>query len=203
MSSRECVGAGTPQPDQPDFDPGRRQNGADNKSRRAELDLRDIERGIEVSNLFEANYLMLLRFATLLGAENDAEDIVAEAFCELYKRWSGLRDHDSALSYLRSVISNQVRMRIRHLRVIRRHIPWPEPDAASAESEVVVKEDRREVSEALSRLPMRQREVLVHRYWLGCTEVEVAKALGISVGSVKVHKSRAISSLEKTLDALR
>lgn len=172
-------------------------------TRESALDLRNVERETEVSDLFQANYKMLLGYATYLGAESDAEDVVAEAFCELYKRWNGLRDRDSALSYLRSVVSYQVRMRIRHLRVIRRHIPRKVPDAASAESEVVVNEDHREVVEALRRLPVRQREVLVHRYWLGRTEAEVANALGISVGSVKVHVSRAMSSLTKALGALR
>jgi RNA polymerase sigma factor (sigma-70 family) len=146
---------------------------------------------------------MLLGYAIYLGAESDAEDIVAEAFYQLYKRWNGLRDHDSALSYLRSVVSYQVRMRIRHLQVVRRHPPGKIPDAASAESEVVVKEDHQEVVAALRQLPDRQREVLVHRYWLGRTEAEVAADLSISEGSVKTHVSRAMSSLTKALVALR
>lgn len=172
-------------------------------ARQYSLELRHRDPVTEVADLFQANYRMLLGYANYLGADEDAEDIVAEAFYELYKRWHGLRDHDAALAYLRSVVSYQVRMRIRHLQVVRRHPPGKVPDAASAESEVVAKEDHREVVAALRQLSDRQREVLVHRYWLGRTEAEVAAALSISEGSVKAHVSRAMSSLTKALVALR
>ncbi|GFJ79283.1 hypothetical protein Phou_034630 [Phytohabitans houttuyneae] len=70
--------------------------------------------------IFQAQYAGMVRLAVLLGAD-DAEDIVAEAFYQLYRRWRKLRDGDAAVPYLRSVVCNLTRMRLRHLQVVRKH----------------------------------------------------------------------------------
>ena len=53
--------------------------------------LRDLEREAAITALFDRQYPELVRLAVLLGAEHEAEDVVAEAFCELYRRWPRLR----------------------------------------------------------------------------------------------------------------
>ncbi len=163
------------------------------------LDLRDVDREVAVTALFDRHHTQLVRLAVLLGAEADAEDVVAEAFCELYLRWPRLRDPDAAPAYLRSVVCNLARMRLRHLQVVRRHAAAGPPDVGSAEQEVVLREDQREVVEALRDLPERQRQALVLRYWLDLREVEVAAAMGISCGAVKAHTSRGMAALTRRL----
>lgn len=167
------------------------------------LGLRDLEREAAVTALFDAHHTQLLRLATLLGAEGDAEDVVAEAFCELYRRWPRLRDPQAAPAYLRSVVCNLVRMRLRHLQVVRRHSSAPLLDSGSAEQEVVLREDHREVVEALRDLPERQRQALVLRYWLDLRESEVAAAMGISCGAVKAHTARGMAALTRRLQERR
>ena len=49
--------------------------------------------------------------------------------------------------------------------------------------------------EALGRLTRRQRAVVVLRYFEDLTEVEAAKALGVSVGTVKSQTSKAMARL--------
>lgn len=148
--------------------------------------------------LFDQHYSGLLRLAVLLGAD-DAEDIVAEAFCQLYRRWSRLRDPAAALPYLRSVICNLVRMRVRHLQVVRKHTEQPGAPFDSAESEALLREDQRALVDALKGLPTRQREALVLRYWLGLRETEIAAAMGISCGAVKSHTARGMATLTRVL----
>lgn len=164
---------------------------------------RDLEREAQVSALFDRHHAELLKLAVLLGAESDAEDAVAEAFCELYRRWSRLRDPSAAPAYLRSVVCNQVRMRLRHLQVVRRHPDPPAVNIGSAEQEVVLREDQREVIEALRGLPDRQRQALVLRYWLNLREAEVAAAMGISCGAVKAHTARGMAALTRKLGERR
>jgi RNA polymerase sigma factor (sigma-70 family) len=53
---------------------------------------------------------------------------------------------------------------------------------------------------ALRRLPERQREVLVLRYYLDLSEAGIADALGISRGAVKSHASRGIATLRTSLE---
>jgi RNA polymerase sigma-70 factor (sigma-E family) len=171
--------------------------------RRRGLDLRDPEREAELTRLFDTQHHQLVRLAALLGAGADAEDVVAEAFCDLYRRWNRLRDPAKAVPYLRAAVCNQVRMRHRHLAVVRRHPEPARPDASSAEQEAVLREDHREVAEALLRLPVRQRQALVLRYWLDLGEREVAEAMGISNGAVKSHTSRGLAALARSLEQRR
>ncbi len=171
------------------------------------LGLRDLDREAAVTALFDQHHTQLLRLAVLLGAEGDAEDVVAEAFCELYRRWPRLRDPGAAPAYLRSVVCNLARMRLRHLQVVRRHQASEPPDAGpsgqSPEQEVVLREDHREVVLALRELPERQRQALVLRYWLDLKEAEVAAAMGISPGAVKAHTSRGMAALTRLLKERR
>lgn len=165
----------------------------------AGLDLREVERETELARLFDAHHPQLVRLAVLLGAEHDAEDLVAEAFCELHRRWARLRDSRAALAYLRSTVCNLARMRVRHLQVVRRSTPLTERDAESPEAEVLLREDQRELVAALVRLPDRQREALVLRYWMDLREAEIAEAMGISPGAVKSHTSRGMAALTRML----
>lgn len=164
------------------------------------MDMRNADRDAAVAALFEAHHTGLLRLAVLLGAGADAEDIVAEAFYQLQRRWGKVRDKGAALGYLRGVILNLARMRLRHLRVVRRHARWSlEATEDSAEQHALLREEHRHVVRALRTLPARQHQVLVLRYWLDLSEAEIARTMGISQGAVKSHASRGMAKLSRIL----
>jgi RNA polymerase sigma factor (sigma-70 family) len=60
-------------------------------------------------------------------------------------------------------------------------------------------EDRREVLRAVARLPRRQREVLVLRYYLNLSDREIAADLGVTRGTVASTASRALTALGREL----
>ncbi|EFL42092.1 LOW QUALITY PROTEIN: RNA polymerase ECF-subfamily sigma factor, partial [Streptomyces griseoflavus Tu4000] len=150
----------------------------------------DLEREAGVARLFELHYSSMLRLAVLLGAD-DPENVVAEAYYQIYRKWRRLKDVAAAEAYLRSTVCNLTRMRIRHLQVARRHEERPPAPAdeivASAENTALLHDDQRVLLDALQHLPARQREALVLRHWLGLKESEIAAAMGISRGSVKTQ----------------
>lgn len=164
------------------------------------LDLRDPERETSVARLFDTHHVKLVRLAALLGAGHEAEDVVAEAFCSLYRRWNRLRDAGAALGYLRACVVNETNMRLRHRQVVARNAAPEAAPRRSAEAEVLVREDQRHVLAALDALPARQREAIVLRYWMDLREAEVAEAMGVSTGTVKTHTSRAMAALTATLE---
>ena len=153
-----------------------------------------------LTGLFAAHYTRLLRLAFVLtGDAEAAEDAVQDAFARTYCRWGRLRDPDLALAYLRTCVVNVTRSRFRRLRVARRHVPEHVAYAASAEDLAMERGDRADVVAALRRLPARQREVLVLRYYGRLSEAAIAEMLGISAGSVKQHASRGIAALGRAL----
>ena len=57
------------------------------------------------------------------------------------------------------------------------------------------------IEEEIKRLPLRQREAFLMRYWEDMDIAETAAAMGCSEGSVKTHCSRATHSLATALKA--
>jgi RNA polymerase sigma-70 factor (sigma-E family) len=153
-----------------------------------------------VSALYEAHALALVRLAILMtGDKSTAEDVVQDAFLGLYRRWQSLRDHDKALGYLRSSVLNGCRS-VHRLRFRHQALTLESPgDVSSAEAEAMLGEAHREVLAALRRLPRRQREAVVLRYYLDMTEAQAAQAMGVVQGTVKSATSRGLDALARML----
>jgi RNA polymerase sigma-70 factor (sigma-E family) len=155
-----------------------------------------------VTHLYAAHYRSLVRLAALLLHDAaTAEEVVQDSFVAMHGAWRRLADPDRALAYLRQSVVNRSRSALRRRTVALRHAPRPAPDAASAEHSALVALEHAEVMAALRRLPPRQREVLVLRYYADLSEAEIADAIGISRGSVKSHASRAMATLRADLEA--
>ncbi|NCX73941.1 MAG: sigma-70 family RNA polymerase sigma factor, partial [Betaproteobacteria bacterium] len=75
--------------------------------------------------------------------------------------------------------------------------------AESAESTVNRQQSLVLIERALEKLPLRQREAFLLRYWEGLDVQETALVMGCSEGSVKTHCSRAVHSLSVLLQALK
>jgi RNA polymerase sigma-70 factor (sigma-E family) len=137
----------------------------------------------------------LLRSAFLLtGDQHLAEDIVQSALIRTHRAWRRVREGNPD-AYTRKVMY--------HLQVgwwRRRRVPEslggpvPEPRGRGPDEATGVVA-RLAVREALLRLTVRQRAVLVLRYFEDRTELESAELLGVSVGTVKSQTAKALARL--------
>src|SRR5690242_10157275 len=155
-----------------------------------------------VTQLYEAHALGMIRLAhIMLGDRQGAEDVVQDAFCGLYRRWSHLTDPGSAVHYVRSAVLNQCRSLLRRRttsQAPRQAASNPE-SVRSAESAVLTREERDEIMRAVRQLPPRQREALVLRFYLDLSTEETATTMGISPSSVRSATHRALASLGRML----
>jgi RNA polymerase sigma-70 factor (sigma-E family) len=162
----------------------------------------DAEAG--VTALYEAHAPGLVGLAIImLGDRHAAEDVVQDAFFGLYRNWDRLCDPSKALTYVRSSVLNgcrtAIRQQTRRDRRDRATVTDTRPGFESAESLMLIGEEHREVLLAVRRLPDRQREALVLRFYFGLAEEETARATGISRGTVKSSLSRALAALGRML----
>lgn len=138
---------------------------------------------------------MLLFARFLVDDRASAEDVVQDAFAGVYAHWASLKDEHAAVSYLRTAVANGARSHLRRRRTVRAYLTPTPVDEPSAEQEALRSDEHRRVVAALGRLPRRQREVLVLRYFFDLTEAQIAYELDISRGSVKQHAARGLSAL--------
>jgi RNA polymerase sigma-70 factor (sigma-E family) len=157
-----------------------------------------------VGALYEATALGLIRMAyVMLGDLTSAEDVVQEAFYGLYRRWERLADTAGATHYVRTSVLNGCRSALRHRAVRRGFVQHrtlaDEPPAASAETVALGGEEREDVIRALRRLPDRQREVLILRFYAELPDEQIARVMGIRPGTVRSTAFRALDALGRTL----
>lgn len=151
-----------------------------------------------VEALYQASALDLIRLAYLmLGDRASAEDVVQEAFCGLYRRWDRLEHADNAIYYLRASVLNGCRSVLRR-RAVRRRV-LADPPAVSAEAVVLSGEEREEVVRAVGRLPHRQRQVVVLRFYSGLSDEQIARVMGIGHSTVRSTAHRALEALSRAM----
>jgi RNA polymerase sigma-70 factor (sigma-E family) len=153
-----------------------------------------------VAALYQAHALSLVKLAVLMvGDQPTAEDVVQDAFLGVYRRWHAIQDQEKALGYIRTSVLNGCRMFYRGKYRRGRLSPEDPGHTESAEAIAMLGETHREVLAALRRLPARQREAVVLRYYLDMTENQAAQTMGVSRGTVKSATSRGITALARML----
>lgn len=159
---------------------------------------REPDAALVVTALYEDHALALIRLAyVMLGDRHAAEDVVQDAFSGLYRAWHRLPDRANLPGYLRVSVVNGCRSV--HRRARRVPAALAGPDAESAESVVLAGEEQRATAEALKRLPPRQREAIVLRFYADLPEQAVAQAMGVSRGTVKSTTARGLAALGRIL----
>ncbi|WP_179855402.1 RNA polymerase sigma factor [Paractinoplanes atraurantiacus] len=155
-----------------------------------------------IDDLYRERRLPLVRLAVLMVDDlHTAEDIVQDVFTRLYRRHgTGLDAVTDPEAYLVSAVMNAARSALRRRRIARAYLPPRPAPAPAAEDEALLGTADGDVIRALSRLTIRQRQVIVLRYWSGLSEREIAGTLRITTGTVKSTAHRALTLLRAQLE---
>jgi RNA polymerase sigma-70 factor (sigma-E family) len=139
----------------------------------------------------------LLRSAYLItGDLGRAEDLLQTALERAYRRWPTIRHTNVPEAYVRKMVVTAAidasrRRSIRCTPLVAEELPGlPDADIEGLVSRVAL-------LACVRQLPLRQRAVLVLRYFDDLTEAETARVLGCTVGTVKSQHARALARLRQ------
>jgi RNA polymerase sigma-70 factor (ECF subfamily) len=148
--------------------------------------------------LFLTEYKRVVTIAKkILQDANAAEDVAQEVFLAFHRNHSALAEFGPVWLHRAALHSaiNEVRKRKRRARYEQAGID-PQPHAPDAEVSVLEEDERRQVREALARLPRRSAEVLALRH-SGLTYEQTAAALGVKTDQIGTMLRRAEARLRK------
>lgn len=143
---------------------------------------------------YGANLPRIVRACTLVLLDRgEAEDVAAEAFARLWSHWGQIHGEDHAGGY---VFKTAMRLCSKRRRRAGREVVGAVPDRYAPAPDAVAGGS---VTDALKGLPLRQRQAVVLRDWAGFETAEVARMLGATESTVRVHLARGRAALREVL----
>lgn len=158
--------------------------------------------------LFERLYLehhrAVLGYCARRTSKADAWDATAEVFLVAWRRLADVPMGEEARPWLLGVayrvLANQRRASQRRVRLYERMWRSASDAMARPEDQLVRSEDALEVLDAVAKLGLRDREILLLSVWEDLSPKEIASVLGISRAAVDQRYARAKRRLERRLD---
>ena len=148
------------------------------------------------------------RTAYLITADAaEAEDVAQAGFIKAYRALHRFRPGAPFRPWLLTIVANEARNRRRAAArraslALRLSEDRPSVDAApSPEASVLAREPAQDLLRAVNALRERDRVVIILRYFLDLSEIEMAQVLGCSRGTVKSRLSRALERLRRDVRA--
>jgi RNA polymerase sigma-70 factor (ECF subfamily) len=133
---------------------------------------------------------------------HDASDLAQEVFLKAYRALGRFRGDSSFSTWLYRISVNTCLNFRAARRLPAAELPEEIADHGAGALDHLERDERsRQVREAVTRLPDRQRATLILKVFHDLTHEEVAGILGTSVGTVKANVFHALANLRKLLAA--
>lgn len=166
-----------------------------------------VETPVAFATLFDRHYDFVHRYIGRRAGPDLADDLASETFTTAFRvRSSYDLAHSDARPWLLGIATNLVR---HHRRAEARRLgAYERLEVARAvgieEDPVVARADaavaRLRIARALARIPNADRDALLLLAWADLTYPEIARALGIPIGTVRSRIHRARQRLRELLD---
>lgn len=127
------------------------------------------------------------------------EDLCSEVFLKIFEKLDSFDAEKASLStWIFTITRNRLTDYYRTRRVFE-EIPETLTDDSCVEAEICNQETLDELADALEKLDSRERDIIILRYYSGCTLKEIAERLGISYAYVKILHNKALALLRGIL----
>ena len=150
----------------------------------------------EFRRLYDSAFPILYKVAYRITSSGEAaEDLCQDAFFRLYEKDMVFPNPNEATYWLIRVVKNAAlnyaKRKQRERRAYQKAFKEDTRQTVTGEGELVKKETKGEVLEALNKLPENLRVVLIFKEYAEMNYQEIGRVLGISEGNVKVRVFRA------------
>ena len=143
----------------------------------------------------------LFYLSRMLGGKNEAEDVMAETYTQVWKSAKSFRGESSAGTWIIGIARNLAKKTMMKAGKIRSMEEIPEP--VSENPKTVERLSRgRALAQGIGRLSDDHREVLDLVFFCQMTYPEVAKTVGVPINTVKTRVFYAKARLKAILDAM-
>jgi RNA polymerase sigma-70 factor (ECF subfamily) len=149
-----------------------------------------------IRSLYERYANDIYRYTRLmLGNSSDAYDVVQEVFLRAFRSWEKYRHDANGRTWLMTIARNYIFDTLRKKRTERKYLSGYEPPNAID----ILDDTIRDVVEAIAKLKITYRQVIVLRHIENFSIAETARILGWSENKVRSTTNRAMAALRKIL----
>jgi RNA polymerase sigma-70 factor (ECF subfamily) len=158
----------------------------------------------EFRRIYDSAFPVLFRVAyRVVNSEEAAEDLCQESFFRMYEKNMVFPNQEEAKYWLIRVVKNAAlnyaKRKERERKAYQRAFREDTRQVETGEVQLVKKETRAEIQEALDKLPENMRMALIFKEYAEMNYKEIGRVLGISEGNVKVRVFRARERLAALL----
>jgi len=160
-----------------------------------------LKRSRDFEDFYAANYGKITALvAAVLGDRNEADDVAQEAFARALARWPRVSAYELPEAWVRQVAfrlaidsGRRLRRTLRTMPLLRGAVRSPDPEPGESLAFTPL-------GRALSRLPLREREVVVLFYVADLPLEQIARDRNVPVSTLKARLAAGRRRLERALD---
>lgn len=137
------------------------------------------------------------------GKVNDkhlAEDLTSVIFLKIYEKLDSFDQEKASISTWIYTIANNTVIDYFRTRKVYEEVPEEISDLSEVDEAVLREEQLEELADALLKIPERERDLLVLRYYHNLTLKEIAIKMGMSYANVKIVHGKALTHMREILE---
>lgn len=137
--------------------------------------------------------------------EQDAEELTADIFTAVYKNLGRYRPEVSSLdTWIYVITGNRIKNYYRDRKdemLTDEMEEMIQKQELSAEDVTMLRQEREDLLQCLKQLPVRERSIIILKYYQGKSSEEIGRQLDLTSGNVRVILKRSLNKLRKIMNA--
>ena len=139
-----------------------------------------------------------------ISNHQECEDLTNDVFINFYKKMENFNEERCSVStWLYVIASNRLKNYYRDMKeelLLENMEVYIGTDEETPEKILELEEMRQELLEALKMLSVKERSILIQKFYMGKSSVEIAENMELTAGNVRIIQKRSLEKLKKILE---